>query len=97
VSECVDPLRDLGLPRRNLRVGPRTLKSDKDSAVSVLLTSASWVLQRLPGQVLEEQRADLIRTLGQSRNLVVEVECLPTPLVRVRDGARLLVEIPAKA
>jgi hypothetical protein len=27
--------------------------------------------------------------------LVVEVECSPTPVVMVRDGARLLVEIPA--
>jgi hypothetical protein len=96
MAECVDPLSDLGLPRRNLRVGPRTFKSDKDCAVSVLLTASSWVLQRLPGQVIEEQRAELIRTLGQSRHLTVEVECLPTPLVRIKDGARLLVEIPAK-
>jgi hypothetical protein len=40
----------------------------------VLLTAASWVLQRLPGQgarVLERQRAELIRTLRQSQDLIV--------------------------
>jgi hypothetical protein len=66
-----------------------------DRGVAVLLTAAGWVLQRLPGQVLEEQRAELIRTLGQARNLVVEVQCSPGAAVRVRDGQRLLVEIPA--
>jgi uncharacterized protein YecE (DUF72 family) len=61
--------------------------------VAVLLTAASWVLQRLPGQVLEEHRAELVRTLRQSRNLIIEVECSPAPLVPVRDGQRLLIEI----
>jgi hypothetical protein len=35
----------------------------------------------------------LIRTLAEARNLTVEVECSPAPLVRVRDGQRLLVEL----
>lgn len=43
--------------------------------VSALMTAASWLLQRLPGQVLNEQRAELIRTLAASRTLVVKVEC----------------------
>jgi hypothetical protein len=45
--------------------------------------------------LLQEQRGELIQTLRQSRNLIVEVECSPAPLVRVRDGQRLLIEIPA--
>jgi hypothetical protein len=45
--------------------------------------------------LLEEQRGELIQTLGQARNLIVEVECSPAPLVRVPDGQRLLIEIPA--
>jgi hypothetical protein len=64
--------------------------------VATLLTAASWVLQRLPGQVVEEQRAEVIRSLSEARDLVVEVAVGPTPRVRIKDGARLLVEIPAK-
>jgi hypothetical protein len=60
-----------------------------------MLTCASWILQRLPGQVPEEQRADLVRTLHQSQDLTVVVQCGRTPAVRVYDGQRLLVEIPA--
>jgi hypothetical protein len=60
----------------------------------VLLTAASWVLQRLPGQVVEEQRGALIRTLNEARDLTVEVRIGAAPRVRVRDGARLLVEFP---
>jgi hypothetical protein len=45
--------------------------------------------------LLEEQRPALIEALRQSRNLIVEVECSPAPLVRVPDGQRLLIEIPA--
>jgi hypothetical protein len=63
-------------------------------AVAVLLTAAGWVLQRLPGQVVENQRGELIGTLGAARNLVVEVQCSPTAVVRVRDGQRLLIEMP---
>jgi hypothetical protein len=48
----------------------------------------------LPGQVLNDQRGELVRTLDQARNLVVEVQCSPVAAVRVRDGQRLLVEIP---
>jgi hypothetical protein len=45
--------------------------------------------------VIDDQRGELIRTLGQARNLVIEVQCSPVAAVRVRDGQRLLVEIPA--
>ena len=58
----------------------------------MLLTAASWVLQRLPGQVLEEQRSELIRTLNDASDLTVEVRIGAAPVVRVKDGARLLVE-----
>jgi hypothetical protein len=80
---------------RSVRIAGRAYVPGADRGVAVLLTAAGWVLQRLPGQVLEEQRAELIRTLGQARNLVVEVRCSPGAAVRVRDGQRLLVEIPA--
>lgn len=63
----------------------------------LLTAAASWVvLQRLPGQVLEEQRSELIRTLNDASDLTVAVRIGAAPLVRVKDGARLLVEIPAK-
>jgi hypothetical protein len=45
--------------------------------------------------LLQEQRGELIQTLGQARNLIVEVKCSPAPLVRVRDGQQPLAEIPA--
>ena len=46
-----------------------------ERGVAAMLTATSWVLQRLPGQVVEEQRGELIRTLAALQNLVVEVEC----------------------
>ena len=54
------------------------------------------MLQRLPGLVVEHQRAEAIRMLSEARDLTVEVRIGAAPVVRVRDGARLLVEIPAK-
>ena len=54
------------------------------------------MLQRLPGLVVEHRRAELIRMLNDARDLTVEVRIGAAPVVRVRDGARLLVEIPAK-
>jgi hypothetical protein len=57
--------------------------------------AASWALQPLPGQVVEHQRGKLIRTLREARDLTVEVQVgSSAPLVWVRDGQRLLVEIP---
>ena len=67
-----------------------------DRGVSVLLTAASWVLQRLPGLVAEHRRGELIRMLREAHDLTVEIRIGAAPVVRVRDGARLLVEIPAK-
>ena len=95
MSEAVDVLSHLRLPQRSLKVGPRTFKADKDPALFVLLTAASWCLQRLPAEVVEEQRAELIRTLGQARDLVVEVHCR-VATVLVRDGDMALVKIPAQ-
>ena len=60
----------------------------------MFLTAASWV--RLPGQVLEEQRSELIRTLNDASDLTIEVRIGAAPVVRVKDGARLLSR-PAKA
>ena len=62
----------------------------------MLLTAASWVLQRLPGLVAEHRRGELIRIVSEARDLVVEVAVGPVPRVRVRDGQRLLVEFPAR-
>jgi hypothetical protein len=50
----------------------------------------------LPGLVLETQRAELIRTLHQSQDLSVVVRCGPAPAIRIYDGEKLLVTIPAK-
>jgi hypothetical protein len=45
----------------------------------VLLTAASWILQRLPGLVVEHQRGKAIRSLSEARDLVVEVAVGPVP------------------
>jgi endonuclease YncB( thermonuclease family) len=78
-----------------VRIADRRFAPGADRGVAVLLTAASWVLQRLLGQVVDGQRGELIRTVSQARHLVVEVHCSPAALVRVRDGQRVLVEIPA--
>jgi hypothetical protein len=65
-----------------------------DRGVAVLLTAASWVLQRLPAAVVEDQRAELVRTLAEARNLVLKVHTRPA-VVQIRDGERPLIKIPA--
>ena len=80
----------------SVRIADKTYVAGADRGVSALLTAASWILQRLPGLVIEEQRGEAIRSLSEARDLVVEVVVRPVPKVRVRDGARLLVEIPAR-
>lgn len=84
----------MAVPNR-VTIAGRSCRPGADRGVAVLMTAASWVLQRLPGQVVEDQRRELIRTLADARDLVVEVAIGPAPTVRVRDGGRLLVEIPA--
>ena len=79
-----------------VKIAGKTYIPGADRGVSVLLTAASWVLQRLPGLVAEHRRGELIRMLREARDLTVEVRIGAAPVVRVRDGARLLVEIPAK-
>jgi hypothetical protein len=63
--------------------------------VAAMLTCAGWILQRLPGQVLEEQRAELIKALASANDLVVEVHCRPA-VVLIRDGDRALVRMPSR-
>jgi hypothetical protein len=95
MSERVD-VSGLGLSNpSSVRIGQRSYVPGADRGLATMLTCASWILQRLPAQVLEHQRAELIRTLHQAKELTVEVAVTPTPAVRIRDGARLLVEIPA--
>jgi hypothetical protein len=93
---AVASLDDLHLNHRHLKVGPRTFKADQDSSLVVLLTAASWVLQRLPGRVVKKQRAEVIRALAQSQNLIVMIQCGQAPTVLIFDGERLLVKIPAR-
>lgn len=82
-------------PRRQLRVSQRVYTADgKDRGLAGLLTMASWLLQRLPGMVVEEQRADFIRTLAEAKTVAIEVT--PGTGVKVRSGATLLVDIPAE-
>ncbi|HUL05112.1 MAG TPA: hypothetical protein VLV76_02195 [Candidatus Acidoferrum sp.] len=90
-----DLLSDLDRPRRRLRIANRVYKADQDRTVMVLLTAASWVLAALPGQVVEEQRGNLIQTLAAARDLVVEVHTRPA-IILIRDGDRALVRLPAK-
>jgi hypothetical protein len=78
-----------------VRIAGRSYVPGRDRGLATLLTATSWLLQRLPGQVLENQRPELIRALSQSQDLVVAVRCGPPPMVRVYDGTRLLVQIPA--
>jgi hypothetical protein len=83
-------------PASSVRIAGRSFVPGADRGVATMLTCASWILQRLPGLVLETQRAELIRTLHQSRDLSVVVRCGPAPAIRIYDGERLLVTIPAK-
>jgi hypothetical protein len=84
----------LGLPNpSSVRIAGRSYIPGADRGVAVLLTAASWVLQRLPGQVLKTQRPALVQALSQE-DLIVEIRCRPTPTVRVLgDGRRVLVEL----
>ena len=74
----------------------RQYRPGADKGVATLLTAASWVLQRLPGLVVEHRRGELIRSLNDASDLTVEVRIGAAPVVRVRDGQRLLVEFPAR-
>ena len=81
--------------RKQVRIGRRVLEPGTDRGVAAMLTCASWLLAQLPGRVVEHQRGELVKTLAAARDLVVEVAVAPKPMVRIRDRARLLVEIPA--
>lgn len=66
-----------------------------DPDVERLLTGTSRLLARLPGNVIENQRAALVRALAEAGDgLVVEIHVRPA-VVLVRDGSRPLVKIPA--
>lgn len=80
--------------RSRVKIAGKKYVPGADHGVATLMTAAGWVLQRLPGAVLEEQREELVRTLGDARDLVVEVHCRPS-IVLVRDGDRALLKIPA--
>lgn len=79
----------------SVRVAGRKLVPDR--AVSAMVTTSSWLLAQLPDRVVQDRRGELIRALSDASDLTVEVRIGAAPVVRVRDGARLLVEIPAKA
>ena len=88
-------LSALGLPQTEVQIGDRRYRNVGDRAVVALLTCATWVLQQLPGQVVEEQRDELVKTLAGADDLVVEVHVRRPAVILVRDGARALVKIPA--
>jgi hypothetical protein len=87
------PLQDYA--RKQVRIAGRVLEPGVDKGVAALLTTASWVLQRLPGMV-QPDRSEVVETLAQSKDLRVMVRCSPTLAVLVFDGQRLLVEIPVR-
>jgi hypothetical protein len=81
---------------QSVRIAGRSyVPSPADRGVAVLLTAASWVLARLPAMVHEGQRGELVRTLAEARDLVVEVHTKPA-VILIRDGERALVKIPAR-
>jgi hypothetical protein len=80
---------------RSVRIGNRDFHCERDGATAALLTAAGWLLAQMPERVVQHQRAELVRTLAQATSLTVEVAVGPTPAVRIKDGTRLLVEIPA--
>jgi hypothetical protein len=90
-------MRDLGLPRRRLRVGNRVFKADQDRAVTILLTASTWFLSWVSGQIIDGQRAAFIEALGRSKSLIVTIQCSPKPRVRVYDADRVLVELVPSA
>jgi hypothetical protein len=50
MAECVDVLSDLDLPRQSsVWIGQRSYVPGADHGGAVLLTAASWVLQRPTG------------------------------------------------
>jgi hypothetical protein len=56
----IDVLKDV--PRTGVRIANHYFATGPDRGLAVLLIAASWVLQRLPGQVVEHQRAELVKT-----------------------------------
>lgn len=91
----VAALEDLRQPRRQLRVSQRVYTADgRDRGLAALLTCASWLLQRLPGLVVEEQRGALVEALAGAQVLVIEVQ--PGIGVKIKSGSRLLVDLPAE-
>ena len=93
----VAALDNLGLFRRQLRVGGRVFSPGKDRGLATLLTGTSWLLARLPGMVVKRQRAELIRTSHQSREPDRRGRGLAGGGGARPRRARLLVEIPATA
>ncbi len=83
------------VPTRSVTIAGRKHVPGTDRGISALLTASSWLLAQLPDRVVQDRRGELVRTLAEARELVVEVAVGPAPVVRVRNGARLLVEIPA--
>jgi hypothetical protein len=82
--------------RVQVRIGRRVLEpASPDRTLAAVLTTASWLLAQLPDRVVQDRRGELVRTLAEARDLVIEVHCAPA-LVLVRDGDRPLVRIPAR-
>jgi hypothetical protein len=82
--------------RTQVRIGRRVLEpASPDRVLAAVLTTASWLLAQLPDRVVQHRRGELVKTLAEARDRVVEVHCAPA-LVLVRDGDRPLVRIPAR-
>jgi hypothetical protein len=74
--------------------GGRTTTQGADKGVAALLTTSTWLLQSLPGRVVEHQRGAVIQAMAEARDLVVEIAV--GRAIRVRNGVRVLVEIPVR-
>lgn len=80
---------------QKVRVAGRYHVPGADRGVGALLTAASWVLQRLPGEVVEHQRGACIEMVSRAQPLIIEVT--PPTGVRIWASGRLLVELLAPA
>jgi hypothetical protein len=65
----------------------------RQDKVASLLTAASGLLAELPDRVVQDRRAALVKTLGQARELVIEVHCKKPAVILIRDGDQGLMKL----
>jgi hypothetical protein len=79
----VDVLKDLDLPRKQVRMRRPSFRAGAYHGIAVFANTRTCVLQRLPSHVLEEQRR-LMRTSRRAGSLTAQVAVASSPWVRAR-------------